>query len=155
MTTLNPQVSVTRPANTTQYAAGEVVGHETGDALEFFSESSGVIKAVVLIDSAAEATKPELDLFLFAAEPTVANDNAAFAPTDAQMKDLVAVFSFVGTSGTNFKTGATGNGAMQQTGFEIAYAAPERKLYGVLVARNAYTPVSAEVFTVKLTIQSD
>lgn len=142
------EASVTRPDNTTQYAAADVIGAATGDAMEFHSEMSGVVKSAVLIDSAAEATKPDVDLMLFDTEPTVAADNAAFAVTDAQMERCVGVIQF---AGSNFRIGATGNGVIVATSFgELPYFAVARKLYGVLVARNTYTPIALEKFTVRL-----
>lgn len=151
MTIRVSEASVTRPANTTTYTAGDVVGDPAagaGEALEFFSDQSGIVRNALLVDSAAETTKPDIDLLLFDAKPTIAADNAAFAVTDAQMERLVGVVSFAGSS---FKTGASGNGAIQVTGLDIAYSA-NKKLYGVLVARNAYIPISAEKFTVRLSI---
>lgn len=142
-------VSVTRPANVTAYTAGDVMGHATGNALEFFTEANGRIRGAVFIDSTAEVTKPEFDLFLFDAEPTVADDNAAFAPTDAQMKRLVGVISFLAA---NFKVGGA-NGATILEGRDLPYFAPDRKLYGVMVARNAYVPVSEEEFTLRLMVE--
>lgn len=142
------EASVTRPANTTAYAAGDVVGPAVGAAMEFFAEQSGLIRSAVLVDSAAEATKPDLDLALFTEAPDVAADNAAFAPTDAQAEKCVGVLSFLGL---DFKTLAAGNGVIQADAIDIEYSA-DRKLYGVLIARNAYTPVSGEKFTVRLNL---
>ena len=136
--------SATRPANTTQYATGEVMG-------ELFTFSiageNGCVRSVIFCDSAAQATKPEFDLFLFTAAPTVAADNAAFAPTDAQMQDCIGVISFLAA---DFKTGS-GNGIIEQSEKDKLYSSVvNRVLYGVMVARNTYTPISAEVFTLAL-----
>lgn len=136
--------SVTRPANTTQYAAGEVMG---GQLTFSIAGENGCVRSVIFCDSAAEATKPEFDLFLFTAAPTVAADNAAFAPTDAQMQDCIGVISFLAA---DFKTGS-GNGVTCMTGLDILYSSViNRVLYGVPVTRNTYTPISAEVFTLAL-----
>lgn len=142
------EASVTRPNNATQYTAGEVIGAATGDAMEFFSELHGIVRSAVLIDSAAEATKPDIDLLLFDAEPTVAADNAAFAVTDAQMERCIGAIQF---AGANFRAGSSGNGVIVATAFgELPYSCLARKLYGVLVARNTYTPIANEKFTVRL-----
>ncbi|MDP2621808.1 MAG: hypothetical protein U1A72_09710 [Sulfuritalea sp.] len=141
--------SVTRPNNATPYTEGDVVGATVGDAMEFSTEQFGRIRGALLIDSIAAVTRPSLDLMLFENEPTIAADNDAFAITDAQMLDCAAVISFDGTSGANFKLGGA-NGVIQQQALDIPYCTPDKKLYGVLVARNAYTPTALEVFTVKL-----
>lgn len=141
--------TITRPDNTTQYAAGDVVG----EVMTFHSELAGLVRAAVLIDSAAEATKIDADLLLFDTAPTVAADNAAFAPTDDEMIRCIGAIQF---AGSNFRTGATGNGVIVATAFgELPYAAPARNLYGVLVARNTYTPINLEKFTVRLGIVTE
>ena len=149
MTIRISEASVTRPNNTDAYTAGDAIGTTPGDAMEFAAEQFGFIRGACLIDSAAEATKPDIDLFLFDKEPAVANDNAAFIPTDAEMESFVGVISFLGSA---FKVGlASGNGVIQLTSLDIAYCAP-RKLWGVLIARNAYVPISGEKFRVRLSM---
>lgn len=140
-----PEYSVTKASGTTQYTAGDVVG---GLFTFPIGGASGLIRSVLLIDSAAESTKPDVDLFLFTAAPTVAADNDAFAPTDAQMLNCVGV---VALAGSGFKV-AGANGAILASGLSIGYTG--RTLYGVLVARNAYSPITLEVFTVRLGIES-
>jgi hypothetical protein len=115
------------------------------------------VRGAVFVDSADQATKPDIDLFLFAeTAPTLAADNAAFAPTDAEMLNCIGVISF---AGANFKAGditagANGNGVIPVQGQDIPFSAPVNKvIYGVLVARNAYTPVANEVLAVNLTIE--
>jgi hypothetical protein len=141
--------SFTRPANATQYSAGDVMG----ELLEFFTDQKGKIEGALLVDSTAEATKPEADLMLFDAAPTVAADNAAFAPSDDEMKRCVGVIPFLAA---NFKVG-NGNGvtAAATTTFPLPYFAAAKKLYGVLIARNTYTPVSEEIFTLRLAVDID
>ncbi len=149
------EASATRPADTTAYTAGDVVGATVGNAMEFGlgSNAIGIVRSAVLIDSAAEATKPDLDLFLFDTEPTIAADNSAFALTDAQLERCIGVIQF---AGTNFRAGATGNGVINATAFgEFAFHAPDKKLYGVLVARNAYVPIDSEKFTVRIGILTE
>jgi hypothetical protein len=152
--------SVTRPANTTAYTAGDVVTESTADALEFLGDEQrigvNIIHSAVCISSANQGTKPDLELWLFDADLTPADDNAAFAPTDAQMRTLVGVIEFpvasfkVGNSGS----GADGNVACEVQDLDIVFSpkAAGGMLYGVLVVRNAYTPVSAERFDIRLGI---
>lgn len=158
----------TRPADTTAYAAGDVIADSTSAAtiLTFRGcagndDEAGAIHSVLLIDGADQATKLNADLFLFDTAPTsYGNDNAAFTPTDAELQTLVGVISLDGTTAANLKegdatSGAGGNVLIQQTGLNMPFrcAAGSTKLYGVLVARNAYTPVSAETFRLKLGVE--
>lgn len=145
---LQPIASFTRPSNTTAYTAGDVVSTTAGAVMTFASDAEGLVRAAVLIDSAAESTKPEFDLFLFTVAPNAVADNSAFAPTDGEMLNCIGVVSFLAA---DFKA-ASGNGMTQGVMSDMSYLAAGGNLYGVLVARNAYTPVSAEVFAVRLSI---
>jgi hypothetical protein len=141
------QSSVTRPADTTAYAAGDVVG----GLLTFGAgQAHGIVETAVLVGTAAEATKPELDLFFFSEPPTVAADNAAFVPTDDQMiNTCLGVITFLAA---DFHVGSA-NGVAHNVLHQnpsVSFLAPSGLFYGVLVARNAYVPISAEVFAVKL-----
>lgn len=160
----------TRPADTTAYAAGDVIANSTSAATVITfpaaagsGDNTGTIRSVLLVDGANQATKLNADLFLFNTAPaSYGNDNGAFTPTDAEMQNLVGVVSLDGTTAANLKegdatSGAGGNVLIQQAGLSIPFrcAAGSRKLYGVLVARNSYTPVSGETFRVKLGIEQE
>lgn len=138
--------SIMRPANTTQYAAGDVITGTVAAVMTFGAPHEGTIVSGLLIDSSVEATKIDADLMLFSEAPTIAADNAAFSPTDDEMAYLQAVVTF---AGSGFKAAAV-NGAIQTANLQQGFIAPEGRLHGVLVARNTYTPVSGEVFTVKV-----
>lgn len=152
--------SYTRPADTTTYAAGDVVAESTTAAtiLTFTSMAAangggGVINAAVLVDSLAQTLKPQFELWLFDTAPTMQNDNAAWAPSAAQLEKLVGVIVF--NAGAFRVAGA--NGAIHTDAIGLPYAcdAAGTTLYGVLVARNAYVPGNAEKFTVRLYYMQD
>lgn len=154
------RASVVRPANTTAYATGQVIGTATAanNALAFQlpSESLGMgrIHGAALIDSANVATKPDIDVFLFEdVAPTLAADGAAFAPTDAEMKNCIGCISLAGSGAkAGDSTASTGNTVNNPSGvLDLAFAAPVNKaIFAVLVVRNAYVPLSGEEFTLKL-----
>jgi hypothetical protein len=141
----------TRPADTTQYSAGDVMSDAVGTILRFSTAdmNEGHVHSGLLIDSSAETTKPEADLFLFDTAPVKVADNSAAAFTDAELTHCVGIVPFIAA---NFHIGGA-NGAIQSVNVAsngMTYSAPERILYGVLVARNTYTPVSGEVFTLRV-----
>lgn len=144
--------TIARPANTTQYAAGDVLGDTPGTRLQFTgvprcAGRGALIEAAVCIDSVFHATvRPDLELWLFDADVTATADNDAAAFTDADLLNLVGIVSFPVAS---FKQGGA-NGACVQSNLGISVKAD--RLYGVLVLRNTYTPASAEVFKVVLTV---
>ncbi len=165
--THNPRASITRPANTTAYTAGDVVSDATADAHFTFENASragtqnkqlgGSIPTARIWSSANQATKLEGELWLFHTDIVAVADNAAFAPTDVEMLTLVGVVDF---PAANWKAGAAGIGAAGNAVCEaynlgFAFKSSEKKLYGQLVVRNAYTPVSGEIFTAEIVVSRD
>ena len=152
--------SYTRPADTVTYAAGDVVANSTSAAtILTFSNMAravglgGMIQHAVLIDSAAQTLKPDLELYLFDTAPAMQNDNVAWAPSDAEMETCIGRIDFATGS---FKT-AGANGMIQVSGVSMPFqcTASVTAIYGILVARNAYVPISAEKFTVRLHVLKD
>lgn len=157
----------TRPADTNVYAAGDVISDSTStpSVINFANCSraaagSGVINSVQLIDSANQATTLDADLFLFDTSPAIDNDNSPFTPTDAELATCIGIVSFSGSSSKagDATAGAGGNrfypNALSGT-IDFVTGGGSMNLFGVLVARNAYTPVSGESFTIRLGILQD
>lgn len=154
----------TRPADTTAYTIADQVAATTTAAnnrnLEFIVArvpgGSGIISSAILIDSTSESTKPYFDLLLFDSPVTNVADNAAAAPTDAEVERAIpnGVISF---DGVNYFKVAGANGVIPAGNLNIPFVCREgtTKLYGILVARNAYTPISSEKFTARLGVLQD
>lgn len=152
-----------RPADTAVYAAGDAVTNSTTSptAMTFsgaarINGGSGVIVSVVLCDTANQATKPQFELWLFDALPgTIPNDNAAFTPNDTILNTVISVVPlnvvYVGDAG------ASGNSILLVQGLSIPFkcASGSTSLYGLLVVKNAYTPINTEGFTFRLGILQD
>ena len=152
----------TRPANTTQYTANDVVSNGTTSLLVFKDcarklGGSGMILSALMFDSVDAATNPSFDLVLFdSAGLTLAADNAAGTITDTELLGCVAVITLDGTVAANVSTvgpnlivGAT---SIYQ---RFKCADNSRDLYGVVVDRGGYTPASAETFSFKIAIAQD
>lgn len=151
--------SVTRPANTTAYTAGDVVGD--GSVLTFAHAAArpgepGVIQQAIITSSAYVATAPDLELWLFDTTVTADADNAAFTPTDAELSTLVGIIDFATANWAigDATAGVGGNHVCVAANLGIPFnpAIGAGDLFGVLVVRNAYVPISAEVFNVRLQI---
>lgn len=117
----------------------------------------GVIMSARLVDEASQATPGSFELYLFTAEPTAVNDNAALALSDADAENLLGVIPFIDAGYvTNAGAGAAGNVVYAElANLPFACAATDQNLYGLLVVRNAYTPVSGEKFAIQLGVQGD
>ena len=151
--------SVTRPSDTTAYTAGDVVGN--GATITFAgaarrSGESGVIQQAIIFSSAYVATAPDLELWLFDTTITADADNATFTPTDAELATLIGIIEFPTADwhGGDLTAGVGGNHVccVQNIGMPFNATGNDSAIYGVLVTRNAYVPISAEVFTVRLQI---
>ncbi|HSE58228.1 MAG TPA: hypothetical protein VLA99_05960 [Nitrospiraceae bacterium] len=152
-------VSFTRPADTTAYASGDQVANSTTAGsvvpLNFPGCSNGVgrslqIRRVRIGKSGTSVTNAAFRLHLFNVLPTVgAGDNAAISFTTGMAKYLGQVDVTVGQA---FGDGAAGQATTDISCYPVAGAS---NLYGLLEARGAYTPASAEVFTIALEVAQD
>jgi len=156
--------SLQRPADTTQYTAGDQIATSTTAAknrnlifeVARVPGGSGIITSAVLIDSTAESTKPSIDLHLFDAPVTNVADNAAAAITDSDAERSIpaGVISF---DGVNYFKVTGANGVIPADNLNIPFKCSDgtTRLSGILIARNAYTPVSVEKFTIRLGVLQD
>lgn len=152
--------SKTRPADTNAYAAGDVMNESTSAGTNWnFADcarangSTGTILKAQIIHGADQSTKMVPELWLFSVAPTADNDNAAYTPTVSELGDLAGVISFPiirsGTASTN-SVYSSGNIALP-----FICDGSDTDLYGVLVIRNTYTPVSAATIEIHLDILQD
>lgn len=150
--------SLTRATGTTQYAAGDVMANGTPATVSFtpvsdYPNVGGLIQSASIVSSANKATKLDAELWLFASDITDLDaDNVAWTPTDAQLQSLIGIIAFPTAS---WKAGdatadAAGNAACVVVNLGIAV--PQSTIYGVLIARNTYTPIDSEVFSFKLNV---
>lgn len=153
-------VAKTRPADTTAYASGDVIAESTSAGTIWTFPGVGrepgrgaFIDGVALITSVSQTLKLDAELFLFDAAPAAQNDNVAFAPNDTEMEACIGVIELYGAY---FKQGS-GNGVTAREGLahRVVCSATATSIFGVLVARNAYVPASAEKLTLRLKLTQD
>lgn len=150
----NPTAVFVRPADTTAYAIGDLVANSTTagsvvplDLPVSRTDSGSVsIERVKLRKSGVSTTNASFRVHLFSAAPTpTVGDNAAFGTSGSNSylgsTDVVVSQAFsdgaCGFSDANFKS--------ISVRLEAGYS-----VYGLVEARAAYVPVSAESFTVTL-----
>jgi hypothetical protein len=154
--------SFTRPADTTAYASGDLVANSTtaGSVSPLsltvapVNNGTGVIRRVWLQKSGTSLTNASFRVHLYAQSTaiTCANgDNSAWSTN--------SVAGYIGsydvTMDRAFTDGAKGFG-LPSIGQELFFAAPNgtRAILALLEARAAYTPASAEVFTLTAEVWS-
>ena len=156
--------TVVRPNDTIQYAAGDQVADSTTEPTPITfagvaraNGRSGYIIQALCIDSANQAIKPNLELYLFNVAPTPNNDNAAWTPSDADMLNVIGVIEFNVWKVGNAGAGAAGNcvAVADLSAIPFRCGAAVDDLYGLLVERGTYTPVAEESFKVVLGVLQD
>jgi hypothetical protein len=170
-------VSFTRPADTVAYAVNDAMTNSTSAPSVItltgcgrVNGGSGIIKSIEMIDSANQATALTANLWLYDTTYVPNNDNTPFTPSDAELSTLIGVWELRGSSAGNSTAGAGGNRLFQgqREGGNSAGGAiviPNEpifvcgggttSLFAALVAKNAYTPVSGEVFTFRIHVEQD
>lgn len=151
-------VSFTRPANTTAYAANQAVADAGPTAGGFTLANcsraagrSGLISDVVVASNADPATPLAGELWIYDQAVTAQADQAAFAPAAADRLKLVAVipFSLASVAGGSGASGSVANVSGLSLGFTTVGSTNLRML---VKAKNAYVPASGEVLSVRLKI---
>jgi hypothetical protein len=154
--------SVTRPADTTAYAAGDLVANSTtAGSVVPLAFSSAVreegsrfrIERIRLRTSSTSLTNASFRVYIFRGSPTVSvGDNGALnASSVLAIDDVQYLVGWADiTLDRSATAGAAGRG-VPSTGSGMTEApATGTTLYGLIEATAAYTPTSAEVFTVTL-----
>jgi hypothetical protein len=146
----------TRPADTTAYTTGDLVANSTTAGsvvpMSFFVPGANGFKLWRVSVSANSATdtnaKFRLHLYSSATITAANGDNGAWSTTSSGYLGFVDVDA----SGEAFTDNLTGWGTylVSSVNVPLLFALTSHKVYGLLSATAAYTPTSAEVFTVTL-----
>jgi hypothetical protein len=147
--------SKTRPEDTTTYAAGDVIGTAATHLITLTADQlreggKGWIHKAQVISTASPATLATLELWLLKNPIAAQADNAALAITDAETAQVIAAIAL-----SNSRVGlASGNTVYESDGLIYGFELPAfvKNITAFLVVRNAYVPISAEVFTVNLSV---
>lgn len=156
MKILEVSSNFTRPADTTAYAAGDLVANSTtaGSVTPLtFRLGYGqalVLKQARLKINSATNTNASFNLHLYSSSPTVTNgDNGAWLSTSSNYLGTLAL------NGTTqaFSDNVVAVGTYVNTSVGVPWVVvgdTNYTLYGLLSATAAYTPTSGGIFTVTL-----
>lgn len=136
--------SVTPTITAGAYAASDVVGGLMTFDVAHSSIGGGILNAALLVDDGNVGAA--LTLYLFDNVPTTIADNAAFAPTAADLALLVCSVSF-----SSYTTLNSNQYALTED-INTVFATPRGILYGYLVCTATPTYASTSDLTVKLTV---
>lgn len=140
------KVSVIRPADTAVYAALDALANSTSaptaggftiSGAARASGGSGQILEMAVSSSANPGTRLSGELILLDQAGTAVNDNAAFAMTVANIKNMIGIIPFSLMS--------MGSGSFAHVMLNVAFTCVGTADLRFLVrVRNVYTPISAE-----------
>lgn len=143
---------ITRPADTTAYAANDALSDSTSaptsGGFTFTSAGrksggSGIITDMWICSSNATGGQ-QGEVWIFDSAVTNVNDNAAFAISDSEIKTVVAKIPYTTVADTNNAGAHVQNLAI---GYTCVGSANLRFLVKI---KSAYTPVASEVTTVRI-----
>ena len=150
----NPSANFNRPANTTAYASTQLVANNTSAGAVVpmsisaprISGGAIMLRRIKLKKSGTSLTNASFRVHFYTASPTVSNGDGG-----AWLTDNSATYcgAFDVTLDKAFTDGAVGTG-VPINGFEINIVPSGSNIYALIEARGAYTPVSAETFTLFL-----
>jgi hypothetical protein len=143
-------IEVTPVIDDDAYSAGDVVG----GLIELDVASAGgggVIRRVMLIDDDSEGAA--LTLYFFDAEPTTIADDAAYAPTVADLKKQIGIVEIA----TGDYVTQNGNDIVIKDGddLNIDYESIDGKLYAYIVCTATPTYTAVTDLTLRVTVWMD
>lgn len=148
---------LTRPANTTAYAAGDLVANDTtvGNVVplifprsKFRGKTSGRVTGASIHKSNATVTNANFRLHLFNAAKVLTNgDNGALV-----FSNLAGYIGAIDIDTEATPTTAGGGAYKHSAEVKLAFGATGN-LYGYLEALEAYTPASAETIDVVIDVE--
>jgi len=156
----------TRPADTSVYASGDLVANSTTAAsvvpmsftVSRYNDGSGMIRRVILKKSGTTATLASFRLHLYRSDPSTSSgilngDNGVWSTNFSNWLGDVDLDMTAATNGRAFRDSDVAENS-PGVGSELNFipSAGTQTIYGLLEARAAYVPASAEVFTVYLEV---
>lgn len=146
----------TRPANTTAYAAKDVVGDGANMVFPGCVLQNGgsgyIISALLMTDQTTFAAR--LRLHLFHATPDVITDNSPFTLLFVDRTDYLGFIDLpAGALEGTGSTAASGYNVFDRIPFKCAAA--DDDLYGQLETLDVFTPASEQQFFIQLLVERD
>ena len=148
------QASGTSISQTPTVTAGAYAGNDAVGGLLTFASAArhtgggGIIKDLIILDDAGQDA--ELELWLFNATFTAMSDNAAWAPSEADLRKLVAIISTA--DGAYFAAGTPSAARVESS---QRYDLAATSMFGQLVTRGTPTYVATDDVTVIIGLLQD
>lgn len=142
----------TRPSNTTAYAPGDLVANSvtntavTALSLTWGGSISGSLRRLILRTSNATITNGNFHAWLFGADPSGAVTNGDNDPIAGLN---LTTYKLITPAPINLYAAMTGVGGYGEATYDRDLIQLPQTVYALLEARAAYTPASAETFSMQ------
>ncbi len=155
---MNVTTTLTRMTGTTQYTAKDAISDNDTTPSVFKvldvtgkNGGAGIIRGITLVNSVNTVTAAAFNLLILRNTYTALEDNLIVDLSDAEAATTIAGVSFLSTDAQALSL----NKVWTKTNLDIPFVceAASNDLYLVLVAADAYSPASAEVFTFTFLIE--
>lgn len=158
-TTVDVAVTITRPADTTAYAANDSVNTSTSSpTIITFAGASRVASGTGYITKARLSTNQSANVAQFrmwlfkVSNPQLSNDNAAFLIKDADNANRLGYIDFPAC----FTEAGSDVAVALLDGLRFGYVADSSSaLYGILLTKTAFTPASGQTIHLVLTCEQN
>ena len=147
--------TITRPANTTAYTAGDVVGDTGGSAIITLASAGpsggfALVQSISLVfsDSVVPAGMGAFRVHLYSVSPTAIADNAAFDLVSGERDTYMGFIDLP----TPQDFGSTVYTQTDYIGRLVKLAAASSSLFAEIETRGAYTPVSASTVSIRVNL---
>jgi hypothetical protein len=158
----NIAVELTRPADTTAYAALDAISDSTSAPTVVYtftnlSRANGkggyIVKAQIATDQ--KTCTARFRLHLFDTAPTAINDNSSYLSLYANKAIRLGTIDFAATA-TEDPTNST-QAIAQSVDIRLKYlpTGSSRTIYGLLETLDAFTPASGQKFYIKLSVDNN
>jgi hypothetical protein len=154
---LRSTATITRPADTTAYAANDVIAALTTAATPITFTNSvasngiGYLVGAKLTRTNTVSQLLRFRLYLYATQPTGQNDNAAFLLNFSERLGR----TYIDFTAWQFPAGSDSQESMSFIGASIPLVIPTgTTVWGILVALDSFTPIASEQFAIELMVES-
>lgn len=161
--TITPSANFTRPSDTVQYASGDLIANSvTAGSVTALSWSAArtsagsfLVRGIRLRKSGTSLTAASFRVHLFSETPTITTtgDNGVFSTVVSGIANYLGAFDT--TMDVAMSDGAWGICVASGGSDRTIKLASGQTIYGLIEAKDVYTPVSGEIFTAVLEVLQD
>lgn len=147
--------TVTRPSNTTAYAANDAIGTATTHVIQIDNVvRTGILTGYItkaVLETSQAACMAQMRVHLYRVAPTAIVDNAAMTSLLADESNYLGFFDMPAFA----QEGAGSTAALSVQALQFPIVAASTTVFAVLETKTAFTPDSGQQFKIRLTVDQN